>query len=53
MPASLRVDQGGNREVLGFLSLPAGTTADDTSDAIVKVADFPVSSGVTVPCGAP
>ena len=49
MPASLRVDQGGNREVLGFLSLPAGTTADDTSDAIVKVADFPVSSGVTVP----
>lgn len=49
MPANLRVDQGGNREVLGFLSLPAGTTTDDTSDAIVKVADFPVSSGGTVP----
>lgn len=49
MPASLRVDQGGNREVLGYLSLPSGTTTDDTTDAIVKVADFPVSAGATAP----
>ena len=45
----LRTDQGGNREVLGYLSLPSGTTTDDPTDAIVKVADFPVSANGTVP----
>src|SRR6202011_1642811 len=49
MPVDLRTDQGGNREVLGYLSLPSGTTTDDPTDAIVKVADFPVSSNGTVP----
>jgi hypothetical protein len=49
MPVNLRVDQGGNREVLGYLALPSGTTVDDPTDAIVKVADYPVGSGVTVP----
>ncbi len=49
MPANLRVDQGGNREVLGYLTLPSGATTDDPSDSIVKVADFPVSGGGTVP----
>jgi hypothetical protein len=49
MPASLRADQGGNREVLGYLALPSGATTDDPSDAIVKVADFPVGGGGTVP----
>ena len=48
MPANLRVDQGGYREVLGFLALPSGATTDDPNDAIVKVADFPVNGG-TVP----
>jgi hypothetical protein len=49
MPVDLRTDQGGNREVLGYLSLPSGTTTDDPTDAIVKVADFPVSANGTVP----
>ena len=49
MPVNLRVDQGGNREVLGYLTLPAGATSDDPSDSIVKVADFPVGGGGTVP----
>jgi hypothetical protein len=47
MPAILRVDQGGNREVLGYVSLPSGVTTDDPSDAIVKVADFPVAGATT------
>lgn len=49
MPSNLRVDQGGFREVLGYLGLPSGTTTDDPSDAIVKVADFPAGGGATVP----
>jgi hypothetical protein len=49
MPVNLRVDQGGNREVLGSLALPSGVTTDDPTDSIVKVADFPVSGGGTVP----
>lgn len=49
MPANLRVDQGGFREVLGYLALPSGASTDDPSDAIVKVADFPVGGGGTVP----
>ncbi len=49
MPVNLRVDQGGNREVLGYLTLPSGATSDDPSDSIVKVADFPVGGGGTVP----
>src|SRR3984893_14601204 len=49
LPANLRVDQGGNREVLGYLALPSGTTTDDPTDAIVKVADFPVGGTGTVP----
>jgi hypothetical protein len=49
MPVNLRVDQGGNREVLGYLALPSGVTTDDPTDSIVKVADFPVSGGGTVP----
>jgi hypothetical protein len=49
MPVNLRVDQGGNREVLGYLTLPSGATADDPTDSIVKVADFPVGGGGTVP----
>jgi len=49
MPVNLRVDQGGNREVLGYLALPSGATTDDPSDSIVKVADFPVGGGGTVP----
>jgi len=49
MPVNLRVDQGGNREVLGYLALPSGVTTDDPSDSIVKVADFPVSGGATLP----
>jgi hypothetical protein len=49
MPVNLRVDQGGNREVLGYLALPSGVTTDDPSDSIVKVADFPVGGGGTVP----
>ena len=35
--------------MLGYLALPAGTTTDDPTDAIVKVADFPVGGGATVP----
>jgi len=49
MPVNLRVDQGGNREVLGYLALPSGATTDDPTDSIVKVADFPVGGGGTVP----
>jgi hypothetical protein len=49
MPVNLRVDQGGNREVLGYLTLPSGVTTDDPTDAIIKVADFPVGGGGTVP----
>ena len=49
MPVNVRVDQGGNREVLGSLALPSGVTTDDPTDSIVKVADFPVSGGGTVP----
>jgi hypothetical protein len=49
MPVNLRLDQGGNREVLGYLALPSGVTTDDPTDSIVKVADFPVSGGGTVP----
>jgi hypothetical protein len=49
MPVNLRVDQGGNREVLGYLTLPSGGTTDDPSDSIVKVADFPVGGGGTAP----
>jgi hypothetical protein len=49
MPVNLRVDQGGNREVLGYLTLPSGATTDDPSDSIVKVADFPVAGGGTLP----
>ena len=49
MPANLRVDQGGNRQVLGFVAMPSGATTDDPGDAIVKVADFPVGGGGTVP----
>ena len=49
MPVNLRVDQGGSREVLGYLALPSGVTTDDPTDSIVKVADFPVSGGGTVP----
>jgi hypothetical protein len=49
MPASLRVDQGGNREVLGYLALPSGAITDDPTDSIVKVADFPVGGGGTAP----
>jgi hypothetical protein len=49
MPVNLRVDQGGNREVLGYLALPSGVSTDDPTDSIVKVADFPVSGGGTVP----
>jgi hypothetical protein len=49
MPVNLRVDQGGNREVLGYLALPSGVTTDDPIDSIVKVADFPVGGGGTVP----
>lgn len=49
MPVNLRVDQGGNREVLGYLALPSGVTTDDPTDSIVKVADFPVRGGGTVP----
>lgn len=45
MPANLRVDQGGFREVLGYIVLPPGATKDDPTDAIVKVADFPVGGG--------
>jgi hypothetical protein len=47
MPAILRVDQGGNREVLGYVSLPSGTTTVDPSDAIVKLADHPIGSATT------
>src|SRR5260370_38081289 len=53
MPVNLRVDQGGNREVLGYLALPSGVTTDDPTDSIVKVADFPVSGGGTVPPWGP
>ena len=49
MPVNLRVDQGGNREVLGYLALPSGVATDDPTDSIVKVADFQVSGGGTVP----
>jgi hypothetical protein len=49
MPVNLRVDQGGNREVLGYLALPSGVRTDDATDSIVKLADFPVSGGGTVP----
>jgi len=49
MPANLRVDQGGNREVLGYLALPSGVTTDDPADSIVKVADFQVGGGATLP----
>jgi hypothetical protein len=49
MPVNLRVDQGGNREVLGYLALPSGATTDDPNDSIVKVADVPVGGGATVP----
>jgi hypothetical protein len=49
MPVNLRVDQAGKRGVVGYLVLPSGATSDDTSDAIVKVADYPVGNGVTVP----
>ena len=49
MPVNLRVDQGGNREVLGHLTLPSGATIDDPTDSIVKVADFPVGGGGTLP----
>lgn len=49
MPAILRVDQGGNREVVGYLALPSVATTDDPTDAIVKVADFPLGGGATVP----
>src|SRR5712692_2487073 len=49
MPVNVRVDQGGNREVLGSLALPSGVTTDDPTDSIVKVADFPVGGGGTVP----
>jgi hypothetical protein len=49
MPVNLRVDQGGNRDVLGYLALPSGATTDDPSDSIVKVADFPVGGGGTLP----
>jgi hypothetical protein len=49
MPVNLRVDQGGNREVLGYLTLPSGVTTDDPTDSIVKLADFPVGGGGTVP----
>src|SRR5260370_18579420 len=52
MPANLRVDQGGNREVLGYLTLPSGATTDDPTDSIVKVADFPFSgAGPSPPWG--
>jgi hypothetical protein len=47
MPAILGVDRGGNREVLGYISLPSGATTDDPSDAIVKVADYPVGGATT------
>jgi len=47
MPVILRVDQGGNREVLGYVSLPSGATTDDPSDAIVKLADYPVGGATT------
>ncbi len=49
MPVNLRVDQGGNRDVLGYLALPSGVTTDDPTDSIVKVADFPVGGGGSVP----
>lgn len=49
MPVNLRIDQGGNREVLGYVTLPSGVTSDDPTDAIVKVADFPVVGGGTAP----
>ncbi len=49
MPVNLRVDQGGNREVLGYLALPSGATTDDPTDSIVKLADFPVSGGGALP----
>jgi hypothetical protein len=49
MPANLRVAQGGYGEVLGYLALPSGTTTDDPSDSIIKVADFPVGGGSSAP----
>jgi hypothetical protein len=52
MPVNLRVDQGGNREVLGYLTLPSGVTTDDPADSIVRVADFPVGGGSTLPIWA-
>lgn len=51
MPATLRADQGGTRSVLGWLSLPSGTTTDDTVNHIIVAAEFPVGGG-TVPVWA-
>src|SRR4029077_13564248 len=33
----------------GYLALPTGVTTVDPTDSIVKVADFPVSGGSTLP----
>ncbi len=52
MPAILRVDQGGNRLVLGWLNLPEGTTTDDPDNHIVVASNYPVGAGVTVPIWA-
>jgi len=40
MPVNLRVDQGGNREVLGHLALPSGATIDLTGDYDVNTRLF-------------
>jgi hypothetical protein len=52
MPASLRVDQGGMREVLGWLSLPSGTTTDDPVNHIIVAGNFPTAGGGSVPIWA-
>jgi len=52
MPASLRVDQGGMREVLGWLSLPSGTTTDDPVNHIIVTGNFPTGGGASQPIWA-
>jgi hypothetical protein len=48
MPAFLRVDQGGMRSVLGWLSLPSGATTDDPINHIIVTGDFPVGNGTSL-----
>jgi hypothetical protein len=52
MPATLRVDQGGTRSILGWLTLPSGATTDDPINHIIVAGDYPTGNGVTQPIWA-